>query len=584
MSFEYKNQKNDSIEYIKGLINDFNKNGKYEDVEKLEKVMRLIKSKKYGLVWEEHPENVELQMHDNIPVFSEDVDKKINDKFDSNEYNFLLNGDNLHSLTLLEKTKKHSIDIIYIDPPYNTGNKDFQYNDEFVDESDEFRHSKWISFMNKRLLLSKKLLKKDGVIFISIGDEEIASLKLLMDEIFGEDSFKDNLMIEMSATTGNKVGTAKRGGIVKNGEYILVYSPLDLVNTDRQPLYDWVGGFDKHFSLFLNDDGKVIKLIDKIKSDEDVVNEFKRIKSKKESISLKTFAKYFNRSKVFTNFAKENVNNIVRLRSEVPNIPENVKKQLVEDKWLKYNSDKREEPYYLTLNDGEPANLATMKATYNLSDDYNPIFGRSRIRGDYWKGFWKDMGNIGKEGGVKLANGKKPVRLIEQLLKWAHRPSGIVLDFFAGSGTTGHAVNNLNNNYNYDMKFILATNEEVIDTAYHRMMNISKENPLNLKFFDTGFVNKNEFKGYRLENKLSEFVRPLIELEYGIDIKDSNVKIAHNEQEMQYLIENESLKRNDVLFLFNDIFLDSTQNKIISDLNIDIREIPDCYYSGEMWS
>lgn len=584
MNFEYKNQKNESIKYIQGLINDFNKDGRNEDVEKLEKVVRVIKSQKYGLVWEDHPENVELQMRDNIPVFTEDSNKKISDKVESNEYNFLLNGDNLHSLTLLEKTKKHSIDVIYIDPPYNTGNKDFQYNDEFVDESDEFRHSKWISFMNKRLLLAKKLLKNDGIIFISIGDEEIASLKLLMDDIFGENSFKDNLMIELSATTGNKVGTAKRGGIVKNGEYILVYSPSDLVNTNRQPLYDWVGGFDKHFSLFLNDDGKVIKLIDKIKSDENVVNEFKRIKSKKETISLKTFAHYFNQSEVFTNFAKENINNIVRPRPEVPNIPENIMKQLVEGKWLKYNSDKRDEPYYLTLIEGEPANLATMRATYNWSDDYNPIFGRSRIRGDYWKGFWIDMGNIGKEGGVKLANGKKPVRLVEQLLKWSNRPNGVVLDFFAGSGTTGHAVNILNKKYNYDMKFILATNEEVIDTAYRRMINISKETPLNLKFFNTEFVNKNDFKGYRLENKLSEFVRPLIELEYGIDIKGSKVKIAHDEQEVQYLIENESLKRNDVLFLSNDIFLDSTQNKIISDLNIDIREIPDCYYSSEMWS
>ena len=90
---------------------------------------------------------------------------------------------------MLEKTHKEKIDIIYIDPPYNTGNKDFVYNDSFVDREDGYRHSKWLSFMNRRLKIAKKLLSEKGVIFISIDENEIAQLKIIGDEIFGESNF-----------------------------------------------------------------------------------------------------------------------------------------------------------------------------------------------------------------------------------------------------------------------------------------------------------------------------------------------------------------------------------------------------------
>ena len=118
-----------------------------EDIEKLEELVRLLHTKKYGLVWEEHAEIVEEEMKTKIPVFVEDEIKKINDNPDSEDFNFLLEGDNLHSLHLLEKTHLGKIDVIYIDPPYNTGNKDFKYNDDFVDSENTFRHSKWLSFM-----------------------------------------------------------------------------------------------------------------------------------------------------------------------------------------------------------------------------------------------------------------------------------------------------------------------------------------------------------------------------------------------------------------------------------------------------
>ena len=143
-----KNEKDEAIEYVKTLLERAREDSCREDISKLEDIINLLQTKKYGLVWEEHAEIVEEEMKTKIPVFIEDETKKIVKNFDSENYNFLLEGDNLHSLHLLEKTHLGRIDVIYIDPPYNTGNKDFIYNDRLIDKTDGYRHSKWVSFFN----------------------------------------------------------------------------------------------------------------------------------------------------------------------------------------------------------------------------------------------------------------------------------------------------------------------------------------------------------------------------------------------------------------------------------------------------
>lgn len=160
----------------------------------------------------------------------------------------------------LNYTHKQKIDVIYIDPPYNTGNKDFTYNDKFVDAEDAYRHSKWLNFMEKRLRLARNLLKDDGVIFISIDDTEQANLKLLCDEIFGENNFVDIVYVELSGTTGMKVKAVKEGRIVKNAEFILIYC-LDinfLYKVKRCTLYDKLDGYDAHYSYILDPNTKSI--------------------------------------------------------------------------------------------------------------------------------------------------------------------------------------------------------------------------------------------------------------------------------------------------------------------------------------
>ena len=139
----------------------------------------------YGLVWEESSEEAWDNMQDRLPVFVEDTAKRLDAAPDGSPNHVLIEGDNLNALAALSYSHAGKIDVIYIDPPYNTGNKDFVYNDSFVDKEDGYRHSKWLSFMNRRLRIAKKLLSEKGVIFISIDDNEQAALKLLCDELFG---------------------------------------------------------------------------------------------------------------------------------------------------------------------------------------------------------------------------------------------------------------------------------------------------------------------------------------------------------------------------------------------------------------
>lgn len=160
-----------------------------ESLMAINQIEKELTAKKYGLVWEEHEEEVAVKMQTHIPVFTEVKEKEIVGDSDSDKCNFLLEGDNLHSLKLLEKTHKGKIDVIYIDPPYNTKNREFVYDDKRIGEEDAYRHSMWLSFMESRLKILKKLMSNKGVIFISIDDNEQANLKLLCDDIFGEKNF-----------------------------------------------------------------------------------------------------------------------------------------------------------------------------------------------------------------------------------------------------------------------------------------------------------------------------------------------------------------------------------------------------------
>ncbi|GAG06740.1 unnamed protein product, partial [marine sediment metagenome] len=185
----------------------------------IREIEKLNNTKKYGIVWEDKPEKVAELCKEKLPVLKEVKSKEI--KMDEDKpVNLLIEGDNYHSLSVLNYTHSKKIDVIYIDPPYNTGKNNFLFNDRYIDLEDSYRHSKWISFMSKRLKLARNLLKQSGVIFISIDDNEMAQLRLLCDEIFGEKNRLDRGMI-----IWNNAGSTKGfRNIVKNHEYILAYA------------------------------------------------------------------------------------------------------------------------------------------------------------------------------------------------------------------------------------------------------------------------------------------------------------------------------------------------------------------------
>ena len=149
-------------------------------------LLELLNEKKvYGLVWENHEEAVEEQLREQLPVLHEVPERRILSEDAGAPNHIIIEAENLHALVALTYTHAGMIDVMYLDPPYNTGKRDdFVYNDSYVDSEDSYRHSKWLSFMEKRLKIAKTLLSDKGVIFISIDDNEQANLKLLCESIF----------------------------------------------------------------------------------------------------------------------------------------------------------------------------------------------------------------------------------------------------------------------------------------------------------------------------------------------------------------------------------------------------------------
>ena len=173
-----------------------------------------LREKKYGLVWEEHSEEVDELLAENIPVLTADPERRLC-KDETLPWNFIIEGDNLQALYLLEKTHKGKVDCIYIDPPYNTGARDWKYNNDYVDGNDVYRHSKWLSMMKNRLVIAKELLNPyDSVLIITIDEKEYLHLGCLLEELF------PTAAIQMVSTIINPKGVSSLQGFRRADEYI----------------------------------------------------------------------------------------------------------------------------------------------------------------------------------------------------------------------------------------------------------------------------------------------------------------------------------------------------------------------------
>lgn len=570
----HKNEKEGAITYVQELLKQAREDRRSEDVDKLENLARLLNTKKYGLVWEEHAEWVEEEMKVKIPVFVEDETKKIVGNPDSEDYNFLLEGDNLHSLHLLKKTHTGKIDVIYIDPPYNTGNKDFKYNDDYVNQDDSYRHSKWLSFMNKRLKIARELLNEKGVIFISIDDNEFNQLKLLCDEIFGV----DNKLV----TLHTQVRYADKTLNEKNDwqpilEYILVYSKDKTKFKANKPEEDY--SIDKFVFEFkeltegttFEIKGRKVTVFKK--------GEWKSIKHKQPAENL--LKETWVSGSIYSGTGNGTmVQNVIEPRISIDGVGSLYKIDGLGEDGLGYR--------YFVGPSKVGASRSKMYSGIPLVKNRELANGgakKYKSIPNYFD-FSADFGNIRHEGKVAFNSGKKPVKMLKQIINY-HKGKNIkVLDFFAGSGSVGHAVEQLNKEDGGNRKYILCTNNEnniCEEITYKRLNNIQEELPHNLKYFKTDFVVKEEFPDVTLEYELLNYVTPLVELEFGVDITNPKVEVILSEEQLDEMDETDFIE-NSTLFIHPEIFFDAEQERILRDKNITKQEIPNYYFGKDMWS
>lgn len=382
--------------------------------------------------------------------------------------NLYIEGDNLGVLKLLQESYLGKVKMIYIDPPYNTGN-DFIYNDDFkmtgeeyADESGEIDedgnrmfkntdsngrfHSDWCSMIYSRLMLARNLLSDDGVIFISIDDNEQANLKEICDEVFGAENFSCLLCVKMSHLSGMKM-SHKDKKIPKIKEFVYMYVK-NINNIHINPVYvsgEWDNVLERYTGY-----------IENFESD---ISKWKRVTLKSKLVGL-----------------TEKEANEFKIR-----FADRIFRTAVNDTFAKMPKDN-------TFRYVESA-TGLKKISYNAEEVIFAISKLQKIDGvlqpaDTIGDIWTDIGinNLHKEGGVAFPNGKKPLKLINRLLKISTDKDSIVMDFFSGSATTAHAVMQLNAEDGGNRKFIMVqlpekTDEksEAFKTGYKNICEIGKE-------------------------------------------------------------------------------------------------------------
>src|SRR3989338_1067191 len=461
----------------------------------VEKWKKAVKTQRYGLVWLDVPEAFEDDVENKLPILEEVPKKAIKNK-DEKPTHLLIEGDNYHALTCLNYTHKEKIDVIYIDPPYNTGTDGFRYKDkrildQFPDGTEvpkdhAFRHGYWLSFMKKRLELSKDLLKDKGIIFISIDDNEHAQLRLLCDSIFYETNFIGTITWE-KRTKAQNTETAKEM-LQSKTEYILVYRK----GTDKAKFNLEVGG-------------------EKIYDQEDEQGLY-RLKKVEEMYALGI------RGRETMIFPIEGV---------MPR--KGFQWKIGKDQIAKYKNNEG-----LLIIDVKP--YLKIRPEEETSEKFIP----------FWSHFFdKDTYGTSEKGKSELTDilgtnehefeTVKPVNLIKKLLFHINKKDCTVLDFFAGSGTTGHAVMELNKRDKGTRQVILVTSDEnkiMKDICYPRIKRvISGYDDVeglgnSFKYYKTSFVGKHNI--------------------LDADDKDK-IQLAHHAGEMLAIAENtlEQVKKND---------------------------------------
>lgn len=571
-----------------------------------------VRGKKYGLVFEEHRERVDVELDENLPVLTEVEERFISRRGAEPQrdakngraacphaaevpLNFLIEGDNLAALKLLEKTHRGKIDLIYIDPPYNTGNKDFIYNDSYVDKTDTFRHSKWLSFMQKRLEIAQRLMSDKGVIFISIDDNEQAALKLLCDDVLGHDNFVANIAWQRTYSIRND-----SKGIPNEVEYILVYSkkqgwqPKQLPRTEKMnkayknPDNDkngpWMSG-SPVASEGATHQGMVYAIQSPFTGKMIYPSDTAHWRYQQD-----TMLEYMNG---WCEFKLEDLHD-ENERAKICGVPSSEIRKDVKAIVLAKSLEESREKAESVLKRG---NWPRFYFTSNGKGGIRRKVYLEKIGGRISTNFYsfEEVGHTdeAKKEIKNIFNGSspfdtpKPVRLLARILQIASTNNSTVLDFFAGSGTTGHAVMKLNAEDGGKRKFILVTNNEngiCEKVTYERLKRVMEKEGYDarLKYFKVGYVPIAGKLYFEYADTLLKHVRELVELENAVDIShDRTVEIVLTDKELEKLAKRVSAAKSAkirAVYVGHDVLMGEEEREALETRGVEIHRIPQYYY------
>ena len=587
------------------MAKDYSKFSHEELIKYIEELQAQLKSDKYGLYWDKTIEQEKeiLELYTNIPFFIRNKIMTISTC--SNVSNLLIEGDNYPVLSVLNMVNNMNgfVDVIYIDPPYNTGHKStdggFKYNDEFINDDHGFKHSTWLSFMEKRLKLAKNLLKENGVIVISIDDKELYNLKLLCDSIFGEKNFLGNIVQNKCNAQNDAIN------IQKNADYHLVYckkrkyikvnnqskeSPLLVTKIYKQEkVYSDINGY-YYLGSGITTGGEGGTLVAR-------PNLGYTIYYNPNTNDVMALMDY-DRTKIGkTDDENEMYSHNPDLIKDgyIPIIPPRKKGKLGVWTWdiNKFNKDKGEllikktnsgfsitKKIYISTND---ENLDVENMTYTKVN-FSPL--KSILEFPSSQGSKTLSTVLGKQD----FNNPKNVDMIKYFIQsFVNQKDIIVLDFFAGSGTTGQAVLELNKEDGGNRRFILCTNNEnniCTDVTYPRLKTVitgirpdgtkySDGIPANLIYYKTDFIkdsNNTDQAKYCLVEKVDELLCISENIFIQLERNDYSSHYVSNDKERHLFIYSDYynvVKFNE----FKQRVLSATGTKIVyifsSDNNID---------------
>lgn len=425
-----------------------------------------LREKKFGLVFEEHTEEVDELLQDNIPVLCADPERRIC-KDESLPWNFIIEGDNLQALYLLEKTHRGKVDCIYIDPPYNSGAKDWKYNNDYVDANDVYRHSKWLSMMQVRLLKARKLLNPaDSMLMITIDDNELCTLILLLESIF------QNCEMQIVDMMINPKGKARVGRLSQVDEYlVLVYLgeaqtiPERSFVSGEEIRWPYLrrsdvesargttkGGTQQFYPIYVNTTTNQIEHIGIPLSPEQSLTDAPEIEGTVAVFPIREDGKHMNWGLTGESLQYAIDNKCVRVsKSSNPHQAYNFMyvtmpsiKKVLSGEYV-VSGEREDGSRVIILPNGKESQRLTSwkKTAYDANAYGTKLIGR--ILGEKRFSFPKSLYSVYDALNVYLQN----------------KPNAVVVDFFAGSGTTQHAINLLNESDGGHRRCIMVTNNEV---------------------------------------------------------------------------------------------------------------------------